>query len=189
MAGEIEADHWGEDLVMVAVLKGSVLFLADLVRAFPRQIAFDFIGVSSYGSSRSSLGVVTLEKEISSDIRGKSILLVDDILDTGKTLGWIKEHLQRFGPRQVKVCVLLEKQHPRVIEVKADYTGFSIPNVFVYGYGLDFEDKYRHLPYIARLGEGEAPPALSESRKTRLTRLPAIARSAAAGIFAKLRRP
>ena len=171
MVARIEADHRGEELVLIAVLKGSVLFLADLVRAFSRQLAFDFIGVSSYGASRSSLGVVTLEKEISSDIRGKSVLLVDDILDTGRTLGWIREHLRRFGPKQVRICVLLEKQRPRVIEVKADYAGFVIPDAFVYGYGLDFEDKFRHLPYIACLREGEAPPALRARGKPRLPRI------------------
>ena len=164
MVTRIEADQQGKELVLVAVLKGSVVFLADLVRAFSRQLAFDFIGVSSYGSSLASLGVVTLEKEISSDIRGKSVLLVDDILDTGRTLGWIKEHLRRFSPQEVKICVLLEKQRPRVIEVKADYVGFRIPDVFVYGYGLDFEDKFRHLPYIAELRKGETPPALTGRR-------------------------
>ena len=158
MVGRIENDYRNKDLVVVAVLKGSVLFLADLVRGFSRPLAFDFIGVSSYGHSRTSLGVVNLEKEISLDIRGKDVLVVDDILDSGRTLGWVKEHLHKFAPRSVKICVLLEKEAGRVIEVKADYVGFRIPDVFIYGYGLDYRDRYRHLPYIAQLGADEVPP-------------------------------
>ncbi len=158
MVARIEDDYRGKDLVVVAVLKGSVLFLADLVRGFSRPLAFDFVGVSSYGHSRTSLGVVNLEKELSLEIRDKDVLVVDDILDSGRTLGWVKEHLQKFSPRSVKICVLLEKEVGRVIEVKADYVGFRIPNVFIYGYGLDYRDRYRHLPYIAQLGEDEIPP-------------------------------
>ena len=144
--------------VVVAVLKGSVLFLADLVRGFSRPLAFDFIGVSSYGNSRTSLGVVTLDKELGINIRGKDVMVVDDILDSGRTLGWVKEHLEKFGPRSIKICVLLKKDVKRVVEVEADYVGFPIPNVFVYGYGLDYRDRYRHLPYIAKLNDGELPP-------------------------------
>ncbi len=158
MVEEIERDYRGKDLVVVAVLKGSVLFLADLVRGFSRQLSFDFIGVSSYGHSRTSLGVVNLEKEIAIDIRGKDVLVVDDILDSGRTLGWVKEHLRKFNPRSVKICVLLEKKARRVLDVRADYVGFIIPNVFVYGYGLDYRDRYRHLPHIAQLAGTEVPP-------------------------------
>jgi hypoxanthine phosphoribosyltransferase len=158
MVETIERDYREKDLVVVAVLKGSVLFLADLVRGFSRPLAFDFIGVSSYGHSRTSLGVVNLEKEINTDIRDKDILVVDDILDSGRTLGWVKEHLQKFNPRSVRICVLLEKKARRVIAVKADYVGFTIPDVFIYGYGLDYRDRYRHLPYIAQLSETEVPP-------------------------------
>ena len=104
---------------------------------------------------------VNLEKEISADIRGKDVLVVDDILDSGRTLGWVKEHLRKFSPRSIKICVLLAKKGERVIDEKADYVGFRIPNVFVYGYGLDYRDRYRHLPYIARLAEDEVPPDLA----------------------------
>ncbi len=158
MVTAIERDYRGKDLVVVAVLKGSVLFLADLVRGFSRPLAFDFIGVSSYGYSRTSLGMVTLEKEISIDIQGKDVLVVDDILDSGRTLGWVKEHLQKFNPRSVKICVLLRKEAKRIIAVEADYIGFTIPDVFIYGYGLDYRDRFRHLPYIAKLAEDEVPP-------------------------------
>lgn len=158
MVGEIEKDYRDKELVVIAVLKGSVLFLADLVRGFSRPLAFDFIGVSSYGNSRTSLGLIKMEKDISIDIRDKDVLVVDDILDTGRTLGWLKDHLNKFGPRSVKICVLLEKEVDRVIDVEANYVGFSLPNVFVYGYGLDYRDRYRHLPYIAQLGDNEVPP-------------------------------
>jgi hypoxanthine phosphoribosyltransferase len=153
MVARIDKDFSRKDLVVVAVLKGSVVFLADLVRGFTRPLAFDFIGVSSYGSSTSSLGVVTLEKGVNVDIAGKSVLVVDDILDTGRSLNFVKNYLNRFKPSEIKVCVLLEKQGTRVMDVKADYVGFHIPNVFVLGYGLDYEDRYRHLPYIAALKE------------------------------------
>lgn len=158
MVETIERDYRDKELVVIAVLKGSVLFLADLVRGFSRPLAFDFIGVSSYGHSRTSLGVINLEKEISIDIRDKDVLVVDDILDSGRTLGWVREHLKKFNPRTVKICVLLEKQARRVIDVRADYVGFEIPDVFIYGYGLDYRDRYRHLPYIAQLSESEVPP-------------------------------
>ena len=151
MVTRIDKDFRDKDLVVVAVLKGSVVFLADLVRGFTRPLAFDFIGVSSYGSSTSSLGVVTLDKGITVDVTGKSVLVVDDILDTGRSLNFVKNYLLRFKPKEVKVCVLLEKQGARIVDVKADYVGFKIPNVFVLGYGLDYEDRYRHLPYIASL--------------------------------------
>ncbi len=158
MVRTIERDFRDKDLVVIAVLKGSVLFLADLVRGFSRPLAFDFIGVSSYGHSRTSLGVVSLEKEVSIEIRDKDVLVVDDILDSGRTLGWVKEHLAKFNPRSVKVCVLLQKKVKRVINVRADYVGFEIPDVFIYGYGLDYRDRYRHLPYIAQLPDSEVPP-------------------------------
>ncbi len=165
MVETIERDYRDKDLVVIAVLKGSVLFLADLVRGFSRPLAFDFIGVSSYGHSRTSLGVISLEKEISTEIRDKDVLVVDDILDSGRTLGWVKEHLAKFNPRSVKICVLLQKAVRRVIDVRADYIGFEIPDVFIYGYGLDYRDRYRHLPYIAQLSESEVPPGEERSEE------------------------
>ena len=153
MVSRIDKDYQGKDLVVVALLKGSVVFLADLVRGFTRPLAFDFIGVSSYGSSTSSIGAVTLEKGITVDVTGKSVLVVDDILDTGRSLNFVKNYLQKFKPKEIKVCVLLEKKGTRIMDVRADYVGFEIPNVFVLGYGLDYEDRYRHLPYIASLKE------------------------------------
>lgn len=153
MVKQIDADFRKKELVVVALLKGSVVFLADLVRGFTRPLAFDFIGVSSYGNNTNSLGVVTLEKAITVDVTGKSVLVVDDILDTGRSLNFVKNYLQRFNPKEIKICVLLEKKETRLMDVRADYVGFEIPNVFVLGYGLDYEDRYRHLPYIASLKE------------------------------------
>ncbi|MEI6634320.1 MAG: hypoxanthine phosphoribosyltransferase [Chlamydiota bacterium] len=153
MVKRIDSDFRGKELVVVAVLKGSVVFLADLVRGFTRPLAFDFIGVSSYGNSTSSLGVVTLEKGITVDVADKSVLVVDDILDTGRSVTFVKNYLQKFKPKEIKVCVLLEKKGTRLLDITADYVGFEIPNVFVLGYGLDYEDRYRHLPYIASLKE------------------------------------
>lgn len=153
MVRKIDGDFRAKDLVVIAVLKGSVVFLADLVRGFTRPLAFDFIGVSSYGIDTSSLGVVTLEKGITVDVADKSVLVVDDILDTGRSLNFVKTYLQRFKPKEIRICVLLEKKGTRIVDVKADYVGFEIPNVFVLGYGLDYEDRYRHLPYIASLKE------------------------------------
>ncbi len=151
MVQRIDSDYRGKELVMIAVLKGSVVFLADLVRGFKRPLEFDLIGVSSYEGGKVSSGVVRLDKEIAIDIRDKNVLVVDDILDTGRTLGFVKHHLERFQPRGIKVCVLLDKDVKRAIEVNADYCGFKIPNVFVVGYGMDFENNYRHLPYIGIL--------------------------------------
>ncbi len=153
MVTRIDEDFRDKDLVVVALLKGSVVFLADLVRGFKRPLAFDFIGVSSYGNSTSSLGVVSLEKGITVDVAEKCVLVVDDILDTGRSLTFVKNYLQKFKPREIKICVLLEKKGTRLMDIAADYVGFEIPDVFVLGYGLDYEDRYRHLPYIASLKE------------------------------------
>ena len=151
MVRRIDSDYRGRGLVMIAVLKGSVLFLADLVRGFKRPLEFDFIGVSSYEGGKVSSGVVKLDKEIAIDIKGKNVLVVDDILDTGRTLGFVKHHLLRFEPNEIKICVLVNKEVKKAIDVEADYWGFKIPNVFIVGYGMDFENNYRHLPYIGIL--------------------------------------
>lgn len=151
MVRRIDSDYRGKELVMIAVLKGSVLFLADLVRGFKRPLEFDFIGVSSYEGGKVSTGVVRLDKEIAIDIKGKNVLVVDDILDTGRTLGFVKHYLQKFEPNEIKICVLVNKEIKRAIDVEADYWGFKIPNVFIVGYGMDFENHYRHLPYIGIL--------------------------------------
>ena len=152
MVTRIDEDFRGKDLVVVALLKGSVVFLADLVRGFKRPLAFDFIGVSSYGNSTSSLGVVSLEKGITVEVAEERAR--GGRYPRYRAFAHLRQnYLQKFKPREIKICVLLEKKGTRLMDIAADYVGFEIPDVFVLGYGLDYEDRYRHLPYIASLKE------------------------------------
>jgi len=140
----------GRELVVVAVLNGTIMFLADLIRHLSLPLRLDFIGISSYGLGTES-GEMVFTKELRLDVRGRDVLLVDDILDTGKTLSRVLAKLHELKPRRIKTCVLLEKADRRVEEVRADYVGFSIPNCFVVGYGLDFAERYRNLPFVGVL--------------------------------------
>ena len=133
-----------------AVLNGTVLFLADLIRNLDLPMRLDFIGVSSYRSSSES-GELVFTKELRLDVRGRDVLLVDDILDTGQTLHRVTQKLRQLKPNEIKTCVLLEKAVRRACDVKADYIGFSIPNLFVVGYGLDYGERYRNLPFVGVL--------------------------------------
>jgi hypoxanthine phosphoribosyltransferase len=150
LSREIERDFLGRELTVVAVLNGTVLFLADLIRHLDLPMRLDFVGVSSYGAGTQS-GELVFTKELRLDVQGRDVLLVDDILDTGKTLHRVHAKLRQLKPTQIKTCVLLEKNVPRECEVKADYVGFSIPNLFVVGYGLDFAERYRNLPFVGVL--------------------------------------
>ena len=150
LAAQIERDFKGRELVVVAVLNGTVLFLADLIRHLSLPLRLDFIGVSSYGPGTSSEEMI-FTKELRLDVRGRDVLLVDDILDTGRTLKRVRARLRELHPRRIKICVLLEKKARRVEKVRADYTGFSIPDLFVVGYGLDFAERYRNLPFLGVL--------------------------------------
>jgi hypoxanthine phosphoribosyltransferase len=150
LARQIEEDFRGRDLVVISLLKGTVLFLADLIRHLNMPMRLDFIGVSSYGSGTES-GDLVFTKELRLDVRGREVLLVDDIMDTGKTLSRVLPKLRALKPRRIKTCVLLDKPSRRVEKVRADYTGFKIPDRFVIGYGLDFAEKYRNLPFIGVL--------------------------------------
>jgi len=147
---EIQRDFLGRDLVIVALLNGTVMFLADLIRHLSLPLRLDFIGVSSYGAGTES-GELIFTKELRLDVKGRDVLVVDDILDTGKTLRRVIDKLQQLKPRQLRTCVLLEKPERRVENVQADYVGFRIPNQFVVGYGLDFAERYRNLPYVGVL--------------------------------------
>ena len=144
----------GENIVMIGILRGSFIFLADLVRALyhhgvrPR---IDFLTLESYGSGTESSGTVRVAKDITMDVKGADVMLVDDILDTGRTLVFAKQHLLDKGARSVKTCALLDKPERRVIPYEADFRGFQIPNEFVVGYGLDYDSFYRELPYIAKV--------------------------------------
>ncbi|MGE3308673.1 MAG: hypoxanthine phosphoribosyltransferase [Limisphaerales bacterium] len=147
---EIRRDFAGRETVVVAILNGTVMFLADLIRHLDFPLKLDFLGVSSYGAGTTP-GQAVLTKQLSTDLRGRDILVVDDILDTGKTLDRVTLHLRQFKPRRLRTCVLLDKKARRQVKIKADYTGFQIPNEFVVGYGLDFAERYRNLPFVAVL--------------------------------------
>ena len=150
LAAQLRQDYAGHDLVIVSLLTGTVMFLADLIRQLDLPVRLDFIGVSSYRSATTS-GDLVFTKELRLDVRGRDVLLVDDILDTGKTLAQVTEKLQALKPRQIRTCVLLDKQNRRVVPVEADYVGFQIPDYFVVGYGLDFAEGYRNLPFVGVL--------------------------------------
>ena len=150
LAREIERDFRGREMVVVSLLSGTVMFLADLIRHLSLPLRLDFMGVSSYGAGTES-GELVFTKELRLDVRGRDVLLVDDILDTGKTLSRVIPKLSALKPRRIKVCVLLDKPSRRVEKVKADYIGFEIPDFFVVGYGLDFAERYRNLPFVGVL--------------------------------------
>jgi hypoxanthine phosphoribosyltransferase len=150
LAREIERDFRGREMVVVALLNGTVMFLGDLIRHFSLPLRLDFIGVSSYGAGTES-GNLVFTKELRLDVRGRDVLLVDDILDTGTTLHRVLAKLCALNPRRIKTCVLLDKKERRVEKIQADYVGFDIPNVFVVGYGLDYAERYRNLPFVGVL--------------------------------------
>ena len=150
LAHEIERDFRGREMVVVSLLSGTVMFLADLIRHLNLPLRLDFIGVSSYGAGTES-GELVFTKELRLDVRNRDVLLVDDILDTGKTLSRVLPKLRLLKPRRIKTCVLLDKPARRVEKIKADYIGFEIPDYFVIGYGLDFAERYRNLPFVGVL--------------------------------------
>lgn len=150
LSAEIECDFTGRELVVVSLLNGTVMFLADLIRHLSLPLRLDFIGVSSYGVGTES-GDLVFTKELRLDVRGRDVLLVDDILDTGKTLQKVMAKLRVLKPRRIKICVLLDKAARRVAPMEADYVGFAIEDFFVVGYGLDFAERYRNLPFVGVL--------------------------------------
>jgi len=145
---EISRDYEGQDLAVVGILKGCFLFLADLVRALDIECTVDFLGLSSYGASTSSSGVVKITSDLTSPIEGRDVLVVEDIIDTGLTMRYLLDNLRTRMPRSVKVCTLLHKPSNARCEVPIDYTGFTIDNHFVIGYGLDYVERFRNVPYI-----------------------------------------
>jgi hypoxanthine phosphoribosyltransferase len=147
----IAHDYAGASPVLIGVLQGAVPFIADLMRALPLDVTVDFLRASSYGAGTESSGAVRLLSDLTVDIKGRPVLIVDDIVDSGLTLAVLKRTLEARGPLSVRTCVLLDKQGRRQTEIAVDYVGFAIPNVFVVGYGLDFDGLYRNLPYVATL--------------------------------------
>lgn len=159
---QLQKDYAGRDLVIVSLLSGTVMFLADLVRHLSLPLRLDFIGVSSYGAGTES-GELTFTKQLRLDVRGRDVLVVDDILDTGRTLKRVSGVLREHNPRRIKICVLLEKKARRVEKVRAHYVGFQIPDLFVVGYGLDYAERYRNLPFVGVL-RPEAYQSTSSSK-------------------------
>src|SRR4051794_15128835 len=147
MSRDIERDFRGKETVIVSLLNGTVMFLADLIRNLSLPLRLDFMGVSSYGTGTES-GDLVFTKELRLDVRGRDVLLVDDILDTGKTLDLVTRKLSALKPRRIKSCVLLNKAARRLEAIQADFIGFEIPDYFVVGYGLDFAERYRNLPFV-----------------------------------------
>ncbi len=147
LAREIERDFRGRETVVVSLLNGTVMFLADLIRHLNLPLRLDFMGVSSYGLGTES-GDLVFTKELRLNVRRRDVLLVDDILDTGKTMSRVLPKIQALKPRRIKICVLLDKPSRRTEDIEADYVGFEIPDLFVVGYGLDFAERYRNLPFV-----------------------------------------
>jgi hypoxanthine phosphoribosyltransferase len=162
LAKEIRRDFPSEPLHLISVLKGSVFFLTDLARDLGGEVSFDFLSVSSYGHGTDSTGEVKLIKDLDVSIEGKTVIVVEDILDTGLTLKYLLRFFEEKKPKHLRVVVLLDKVERRIADVRADYTGFVIPNEFVVGYGLDFDERYRNLPDVCVLqfaSKGKAKPA------------------------------
>jgi hypoxanthine phosphoribosyltransferase len=151
VAQRIDADYAGEDLLLVGVLKGAVMVMADLARALTVPVAMEFMAVSSYGAGTTSSGVVRILKDLDRDISGRHVLVVEDIIDSGLTLSWLLKNLRSRQPASVEVFALLRKPDAAKVDVPVRYRGFDIPNEFVVGYGLDYAERYRNLPFIGRL--------------------------------------
>jgi hypoxanthine phosphoribosyltransferase len=155
---QIRGDYAGRTPMLVGVLKGAVVFLADLMRAVEAPCECDFIAVSSYGASTRSSGIVRLTKDLSVSIEGRDVLIVEDIVDTGRTLAYLVRNLETRQPQSLRVCALLDKAARREVPVPLDYVGFTIPDEFVVGYGLDYAGLFRNLPYLAVLDASEPEP-------------------------------
>lgn len=151
VAAQVTADYEGKDLLLVGVLKGAVMVMADFARALPRVVPLDFMAVSSYGAGTKSSGVVQIRKDLDTDIHGRHVLIVEDVIDSGLTLAWLLENFAARGAASVEVFALLRKPDAAKVQVDCRYVGFDIPNEFVIGYGLDFDERYRNLRDVAVL--------------------------------------
>ncbi|MBE6795065.1 MAG: hypoxanthine phosphoribosyltransferase [Ruminococcaceae bacterium] len=150
---QITEDYKGKDLLLIGILKGSVLFMADLMRNIKLPCSIDFMAVSSYGDGTKTSGVVRINKDLDKPIEGKDVLVIEDILDSGRTLSYIREILSARKPNSIKICTLFDKPERREADIYADYIGGPVPNEFIVGYGLDYSEYYRNLPYIGVLKE------------------------------------
>lgn len=150
---QISREYQGEEILVVGILKGAFVFCADLLRTLKVPTQVDFMAVSSYGQSTESSGVIKILKDLDASVTGRHVLLVEDIVDSGLTLRYLREYLEHQDPASLKICVLLDKPSRRKTSVVVNYTGFSIPDEFIVGYGIDYAEQYRHLPYIGLIGE------------------------------------
>ncbi len=155
LGAQITRDYAGKNVCVICVLKGGVMFMVDLAKEITVPVTMDFMAVSSYGSETSSTGVVKIVKDLDESIEDKDVIIVEDIIDSGRTLSYLVQILKDRSPRSLKICTLLDKPERRVVDVHVDYVGFSIPDEFVVGYGLDYKQLYRNLPYIAIVEEVE----------------------------------
>lgn len=153
LGAQITKDYEGKDLLVVCILKGAVMFVSDLVKRIDLPLEIDFMAVSSYGNSTKSSGVVRILKDLNKEINGRDILIVEDIIDSGLTLSYLVDNLKSRNPNSVEICTLLDKPENRKANLNAKYVGFLVPDEFVVGYGLDYAEKYRNIPYIAVLKE------------------------------------
>ena len=153
LAAQVDKDYENKDLLLLGVLKGAVMAVADLSRAMQRHVEMDWMAVSSYGSGTKSTGVVRILKDLDRDITGRNVLIIEDIVDTGLTLSWLKANLESRGVGNVEILTILRKPEAAQVEVDVKYVGFDIPTDFVIGYGLDFDEKYRNLPFIGVLAK------------------------------------
>jgi hypoxanthine phosphoribosyltransferase len=160
LGAELSTDYVGRDLLLIGVLKGAVFFMADLMRRLTIPCEVDFMAISSYGASTDSSGVVRILKDLDINIEGRHVLVVEDIIDSGLTLSYLMRNLESREPATLEVCALLTKPERREIEVPVRYVGFEIPNRFVIGYGLDFGERYRNLPYVAVMSDDALPAGL-----------------------------
>lgn len=149
LAGKIQKDYEGQDILLVGILKGASVFVADLMRKIDLNVNIDFMSVSSYGSGTESSGKVKILKDLDVDIEGKNVLIVEDIIDSGATLRNLYDTLMTRNPKSLKLCTLLDKPERRKVHIDVDYVGFTIEDKFIVGYGIDYDEKYRNLPYIA----------------------------------------
>ncbi len=153
LAAQISEDYAGKNLLLLCILKGGVMFMADLARNITIPAELDFMAVSSYGSSSESSGVVKIVKDLNDHIEGKHVLIVEDIIDSGLTLNYLVKYLKARGPESVEICTILDKPERREVDVEVKYKGFDVPNAFLVGYGLDYAEKYRNIPFIGILKE------------------------------------
>ena len=151
LGSQITADYAGREPLLISVLRGSYIFMADLTRAIHLNVTVDFMAVSSYGAGTASSGQVEIKKDLSDSIEGRELILVEDILDSGNTLYYLLDVLRARKPASIRICTLMDKPERRAKPIKADYVGFTIPDAFIVGYGLDYAEKYRNLPYVGVL--------------------------------------